>query len=131
MNQFYDQFDGPKWINFTGADYLTDNNDISVIFLVRLHHLRLAHRDFQKWFSKFFAQILMRTVLCFQTSKNLLTDPCRYLSTKPQPGWKVIEVKPSDNYALLMFILLFLHLLLNIYYICSLCYIMPILICTK
>ena len=26
MNRFYDRFDGPKWIDFTGAYYLTDNN---------------------------------------------------------------------------------------------------------
>ena len=32
MNLFYDWFDGPKWIDFTGADYLTDNDDISAIF---------------------------------------------------------------------------------------------------
>ena len=32
MNQLYDQFDGPKWINFSGADYLSDNDEFSMIF---------------------------------------------------------------------------------------------------
>ena len=36
MNPFYDQFDGPKWIYFTGANSLTDNEDILVIFFGRI-----------------------------------------------------------------------------------------------
>ena len=32
-----------------GADYLTDNDDISVIFLDRLHRRRLPHGALLKW----------------------------------------------------------------------------------
>ena len=32
MNRFYDQFDIHKWIDFSGADYLSNNDEFSMIF---------------------------------------------------------------------------------------------------
>ena len=31
MNRLYNQFDAHKWIDFSGADYLSDNKDFTVI----------------------------------------------------------------------------------------------------
>ena len=31
MNRFYERFDGPKWIDFTEANYLTGNDYFSMI----------------------------------------------------------------------------------------------------
>ena len=33
MNRFYDLFDTHKWNDLAGADYLSDNDDFSLIFL--------------------------------------------------------------------------------------------------
>ena len=41
LNRFYDWFDGPKWIDFLGADYLSDNDYFSIIFLDQCNRLRL------------------------------------------------------------------------------------------
>ena len=32
MNRFYDRFDGAKYIDFSGADYLSDNIEFQMIF---------------------------------------------------------------------------------------------------
>ena len=44
--RLYDRLDVPKWINFSGADYLSNNDEFSMIFLVRLHRLRLIHNHY-------------------------------------------------------------------------------------
>ena len=41
MNRFYDRFDGPKWIDFSEADYLSDNDDFLMFFLERCNRQRL------------------------------------------------------------------------------------------
>ena len=42
MNPFYDRFDGPKGIDFSEADYLSDKDDFSMVFLDRCNRLRLV-----------------------------------------------------------------------------------------
>ena len=41
MNGFYDRCDGPKCINFSGANYLSNNVEFSMYFWERLDCLRL------------------------------------------------------------------------------------------
>ena len=36
------RFDTHKWINLAGADYLTDNNDISVIFFIKSPKVKMC-----------------------------------------------------------------------------------------
>ena len=39
------QFDSHKLIDFSGADYLSDNDEFSMFFLDRLHRGRLVFRS--------------------------------------------------------------------------------------
>ena len=45
MNRFYDRFDTHKWIDLAEADYLSDKDDFSMIFLDRCNRLRLLCRN--------------------------------------------------------------------------------------
>ena len=65
------QFDAHKLINFSGADYLPDNDEFLMFFLDRLHCQRLVsmHRQLTSYFfPKLFIQIT--TVFSFNSFKQ-------------------------------------------------------------
>ena len=41
MHRLYNQFDAHKWIDLAGADYLSNNDDFSWLFLERCNRRRL------------------------------------------------------------------------------------------
>ena len=45
MNRIYNWFNSHKWIDFSGADYLTDNDEFSIFFLDRCNRLRLQRGE--------------------------------------------------------------------------------------
>ena len=52
MNRFYDGFDGAKCINFSGAHYLSDNNEFSMNFFGAITSPKVTmggpHKKFNK-----------------------------------------------------------------------------------
>ena len=83
MNRFYDRFDGPKWIDFSEADYLSNNDDFWWVFLDRCNRLRLHDTA---------ADDQWPTVSCDSTHLSLSVTVCREMK------WESHEINHESYY---------------------------------